>query len=71
MLIAGVSSHDLRAAAFDGGPSKHCTRTGEAGEDTHNWVILLKTEDCGPEASGTQATALKQLSQGHRSRKRL
>lgn len=29
-------------------------------------VILLKTEDCGPETSGTQVTALKQLSQGHR-----
>lgn len=29
VLVAGVPSHGLRAAAFDGGPSKHCARGGE------------------------------------------
>lgn len=35
VLVAGVPSHGLRAAAFDGGPSEHCTREGR-GENTHS-----------------------------------
>lgn len=59
VLVAGVSGHGLRAAPLDGGPAKHCARTGRPVSARAHATGPLRAE---PSTAGkrpvTQATDL-------------